>query len=65
MLFPYEIQEYIISFLPFEKTLNYPFISKQKYNPEFHTWKWAGEFLFSIFKVSFKNRSALNKRKLK
>ena len=39
----YELQEYIISFLPFEKTLNYPFTCKQKYRSTFHTWVWAAE----------------------
>ena len=38
---PYELEEYIISFLPFEKTLNYPFICKQKHNPSIHNWACA------------------------
>ena len=41
LILPIEIEEYIISFLPFEKTLNYPFICKRKYNPNIHTINWA------------------------
>lgn len=54
MLLPFELQEYIIDFLHFEKTLNYRFISNRKYNPYInvnyrkvfyfdksgHKWNW-------------------------
>jgi hypothetical protein len=41
MKLAYELEEYIISFLPYEKTLNYPFICKQKRNPLIHNWDCA------------------------
>jgi hypothetical protein len=43
MILPYEIREKIIDYLPFEKTLDYNYIFKQKYNPKIHTFKWAAE----------------------
>ena len=48
MLLPFELQEYIIDFLPFEKTLNYSFISNRKYNPHLNA-NYKKIFCFDIY----------------